>query len=137
MNVLRNRLSFPRSVSVSSEAKHLMAALLTKQPEARLGSKMGAIEIRAHPFFAGVDWGNLGRSVRCRKPHAPIRSLHLFSESLRRGISASCFAQEVPKLEVPVEHYDPLAACPLTDSCPHPDWASGTNQGVALSFSDH
>lgn len=107
MNVLHNRLSFPRSPSVSSDAKLLMAALLTKQPEARLGSKMGAIEIRAHPFFAQVGWGNQG--------------------------------EEVPKLEleVPVEHYHPLAACSLTiDTCHQPGWGCGTNQGIALSFTD-
>lgn len=33
-----------------------MRALLERDPEKRLGSKKGAAEIRAHPFFADIKW---------------------------------------------------------------------------------
>lgn len=34
------------------------AGLLTRDPLLRLGSK-GAAEVKAHPFFASIDWGML------------------------------------------------------------------------------
>ncbi|XP_005107032.1 ribosomal protein S6 kinase delta-1 [Aplysia californica] len=45
---------------VSPEARSLLEGLLTFYPHERLGSGMaGAEEIKAHPFFAGVDWHTL------------------------------------------------------------------------------
>ena len=41
----------------SDDAKDLILALLTER-DTRLG-KMGAEEIKRHPFFASVDWDNL------------------------------------------------------------------------------
>nr|AML77171.1 putative LOV domain-containing protein [Sphaerozosma laeve] len=58
-NVLMKELNFTDSVPVSSEAKALMKALLERDPEKRLGSKKGAAEIKAHPFFADIDWALL------------------------------------------------------------------------------
>lgn len=40
----------------SEEAVDLLARLLNKNPEQRLGSKYGAEEIKQHPFFADIDW---------------------------------------------------------------------------------
>lgn len=63
--VVGNPLIFPKNgyQKVSSEAKHLVAALLTKDPDKRLGTRRGAAEIKAHPFFAGLDWENMRNSV--------------------------------------------------------------------------
>lgn len=33
--------------------------LLTREPTERIGSKTGAAEIHAHPFFAAIDWAML------------------------------------------------------------------------------
>ncbi|KAJ1897159.1 Serine/threonine-protein kinase MRCK gamma, partial [Coemansia sp. IMI 209127] len=44
-------LSFDESVDVSDDAKDLMRKLLTRQE-----NRIGLVEIKAHPFFAGVDW---------------------------------------------------------------------------------
>ncbi|GAB4821386.1 hypothetical protein N2152v2_008432 [Parachlorella kessleri] len=43
---------------VSEEARDLILRLLVPEPSQRLGSQDLA-ELRAHPFFAGVDWDNL------------------------------------------------------------------------------
>ena len=43
-------------VQVSQECQSLITALLVKDPAKRLGAKYGAEEIKAHPFFAGVNW---------------------------------------------------------------------------------
>ncbi|OQR96546.1 protein kinase [Achlya hypogyna] len=47
-------LTFPSYVSPS--ARHLLRALLAKDPAARLGSVSGASDIKAHPFFSTIDW---------------------------------------------------------------------------------
>ncbi|CAG5123035.1 unnamed protein product [Candidula unifasciata] len=45
---------------VSSEARGLLEGLLNHNPHERLGSGMaGSEEIKAHPFFSGVDWHTL------------------------------------------------------------------------------
>ncbi|BFZ11831.1 hypothetical protein BsWGS_14870 [Bradybaena similaris] len=45
---------------VSSETRALLEGLLCHNPNERLGSGMaGSDEIKAHPFFAGVDWHSL------------------------------------------------------------------------------
>jgi hypothetical protein len=43
-------------VQVSKEAKKLMRALLTPDAKKRLGSEHGAADIKAHPFFSGINW---------------------------------------------------------------------------------
>jgi hypothetical protein len=35
--------------------------LLEKDPSKRLGTKGGAAEIKAHPFFKGMDWARILR----------------------------------------------------------------------------
>ncbi|KAH0603891.1 uncharacterized protein H6S33_007550 [Morchella sextelata] len=53
----QNTFSFPENVDLSEEAKSLILSLLTSA-EYRLGS-LGAQEIKAHPFFNGIDWKKL------------------------------------------------------------------------------
>ncbi|KAK9470558.1 YNL161Wp-like protein [Dipodascopsis tothii] len=50
-------LHFPDDVHVSREAEDLIRRLLTSADQ-RLG-RGGADEIKAHPFFAGVDWDSM------------------------------------------------------------------------------
>ncbi|KAL7282326.1 hypothetical protein ACG7TL_003796 [Trametes sanguinea] len=42
-------------IEVSPEAKDFMQRLMTLDPTKRLGAN-GAEEVKAHPFFAGIDW---------------------------------------------------------------------------------
>ncbi|QYT05593.1 AGC/AKT protein kinase [Trichoderma simmonsii] len=44
-----------------SSAKDILAGLLDRNPEQRLGAKRGASEIREHPFFDCIDWSKLMR----------------------------------------------------------------------------
>ena len=37
----------------------IIAQLLVRDPEKRLGSRAGAEEVKAHPFFSEIDWGLL------------------------------------------------------------------------------
>eukprot|EP00300_Choanocystis_sp_HF-7_P011425 c17455_g1_i1.p1 GENE.c17455_g1_i1~~c17455_g1_i1.p1 ORF type:complete len:1011 (+),score=175.47 c17455_g1_i1:108-3140(+) len=48
--------------SFSDEAKDIITRLLIKNPERRFGvSGRGAIDVKRHPFFRGIDWGAIER----------------------------------------------------------------------------
>ncbi|KAJ6430221.1 hypothetical protein OIU84_021597 [Salix udensis] len=53
----RNHLKFPEEAKLSSEAKDLISKLLCNVDQ-RLGTK-GAYEIKAHPWFNGIEWDKL------------------------------------------------------------------------------
>ncbi|CAA0823954.1 AGC (cAMP-dependent- cGMP-dependent and protein kinase C) kinase family protein [Striga hermonthica] len=53
----RTHLKFPEEAKLSLEAKDLISKLLCSVHQ-RLGSK-GANEIKAHPWFDGIDWENI------------------------------------------------------------------------------
>nr|AML79589.1 putative LOV domain-containing protein [Asteromonas gracilis] len=58
-NVLNAPLKFPAKPSISPEAQDLISLLLVKDPSKRLGTRTGAEEIKAHPFFKSVNWALL------------------------------------------------------------------------------
>ncbi|KAL2511106.1 Protein kinase superfamily protein [Abeliophyllum distichum] len=63
-NIIARALEFPKEPVIPATAKDLISQLLVKDPEYRMGSKMGASAIRRHPFFQGVNWALL----RCTTP---------------------------------------------------------------------
>ncbi|GMH28732.1 hypothetical protein Nepgr_030575 [Nepenthes gracilis] len=63
-NVVLQMLKFPESPVVSFPARDLIAGLLVKEPENRLGTERGAAEIKQHPFFEGMNWA----LIRCTAP---------------------------------------------------------------------
>ncbi|CAL9103996.1 unnamed protein product [Musa textilis] len=73
-NIVRQPLAFPAppsdpsSSSSSSAARDLIAGLLAKDPATRLGSRRGAADVKAHPFFKGL---NLALMRSCRPPVVP------------------------------------------------------------------
>ena len=56
--ILTAPLEFPNQSSWPPEAVDLLKKLLDRRPEERLGAR-GAEDIKAHPFFAGIDWRKL------------------------------------------------------------------------------
>lgn len=66
-NILARKISWPDDdeVEVSAEAKDLMHKLLCMDPTQRLGANAGekyasgGAEIKAHPWFSGVNWDTL------------------------------------------------------------------------------
>ncbi|CAG8445362.1 10311_t:CDS:10 [Ambispora leptoticha] len=61
-NILRNDVYFPEpagSVPVSNLCKSLIRKLLCKDENRRLGSKAGASDVKAHPFFKSTQWALL------------------------------------------------------------------------------
>jgi PAS domain S-box-containing protein len=55
-NVLRRPLALPSRPAVSDACRDLISRLLEKDPARRLGTRGGAHEVMAHPFFAEVNW---------------------------------------------------------------------------------
>mmetsp|Transcript_37188 Transcript_37188/g.73061 ORF Transcript_37188/g.73061 Transcript_37188/m.73061 type:complete len:791 (-) Transcript_37188:294-2666(-) len=55
--ILNAQLRMPRFFSPT--AKSLLEGLLNRNAESRLGSQSDAAEIKAHPFFASIDWDKL------------------------------------------------------------------------------
>ena len=84
-NIVARALEFPKEPSVSSAAKDLVTALLAKDPARRPGSRRGAADVKAHPFFRGLNFALLRSS---RPPVVPGAS------PLHR--SQSCHAAPVP-----------------------------------------
>jgi len=54
--IMNDKLVFPPQMS--EEAKSLLIALLERNPDKRL---QDAKNIKAHPYFAGIDWGKIAR----------------------------------------------------------------------------
>jgi len=70
--IRKSELHYP--ASLSSNAKHLLRGLLTKDPTRRLGSgPKDAEEIRPHPFFASIAWDKLQKG-EIAPPWAPTIS---------------------------------------------------------------
>ncbi|CAL4890950.1 unnamed protein product [Urochloa decumbens] len=91
-NIARRPLAFPPPRSCSgagagdvdaAAARDLIARLLDKDPDRRLGSRRGAADVKAHPFFKGLNFALLRSS---RPPVVPGAS----SSPLLR--SQSCHA---------------------------------------------
>lgn len=55
-NVLHRALVFPEEPAVSPAAQDIVRALLVRDPSRRLGAIGGAEEVKAHAFFAGMDF---------------------------------------------------------------------------------
>nr|AML79622.1 putative LOV domain-containing protein [Leptosira obovata] len=62
-NILKRPLMFPPKPAVSAQCQDLISQLLTRNPAKRLGSKAGAEEIKAHPFFEGINWALIRNSM--------------------------------------------------------------------------
>ena len=57
--IVRARVTYPPYLSHAS--KSLLAALLERDPEKRLGTAGDADEVKQHAFFASIDWARLKR----------------------------------------------------------------------------
>jgi len=57
----KKTFSIPKDANLSPSAADLILRLVC-DPDRRLGNK-GAQEIKAHPFFKGVDWDNMRRTI--------------------------------------------------------------------------
>jgi len=69
-NVLRKDVTFPDHVSMSAPGKALIKKLLIKDEHKRLGSQLGASEVKQHRWFAQISWGLLRNQTPPIRPRA-------------------------------------------------------------------
>ncbi|KAA8495930.1 Flippase kinase 1 [Porphyridium purpureum] len=67
-NVLHASLHFPPDVHVSKQMEDLVFSLLRKDPMHRLGYKNGASDIKAHPWFQGLNFNLILNETAPIKP---------------------------------------------------------------------
>ncbi|KAI3950562.1 hypothetical protein MKW92_032551 [Papaver armeniacum] len=95
-NVVSQSLEFPETPSISCHARDLIAGLLIKDPDNRLGSTKGATEIRHHRFFEGLNWA----LVRCTlPPELPKAQYDVLPEEAQLGQNCPASTAECLKLE--------------------------------------
>ncbi|CAD6343297.1 unnamed protein product [Miscanthus lutarioriparius] len=75
-NILHKDIRFPESIQVSLAARRLIYQLLHRDPANRLGSYKGAMEIKQHPFFCGINWA-LVRAATPPELEAPLQDILL------------------------------------------------------------
>ncbi|GAQ90150.1 Serine Threonine protein kinase, partial [Klebsormidium nitens] len=69
------RFNFPADLQLSAAGRDLVGRLLERNPRARLGGgPAGAMEIKAHPWFAGLDWAALERRAVPAPPNPGRRA---------------------------------------------------------------
>eukprot|EP00850_Spirogloea_muscicola_P007733 SM000040S14745 [mRNA] locus=s40:2849:8018:- [translate_table: standard] len=118
-NILMKELIFPSTPQVSLGARQLVKALLTRDPAERLGARAGAAEIKAHPFFADLNWP----LIRCKASSArldaplvevPVKMIGVEAESRRSSASGTdqedldwddVEAAPTPPTSITVEHF--------------------------------
>ena len=62
-NILHHEITFPKmNPPVSKDCKKLIKKLLHRDHGRRLGSKLGASDIKAQPFFASINWALIRNS---------------------------------------------------------------------------
>lgn len=59
-NIAFGKVRFPRD-ALSTEGRNFVKGLLNRNPRHRLGATNDAEELKAHPFFADIDWEALAR----------------------------------------------------------------------------
>ena len=59
-NIAFGKVRFPRD-ALSNDGRNFVKGLLNRNPKHRLGANGDAEQLKAHPFFADVDWIQLGR----------------------------------------------------------------------------
>jgi serine/threonine protein kinase len=57
-NIAFGKVRFPRD-ALSTEGRNFVKGLLNRNPKHRLGANDDARELKAHPFFADIDWSEL------------------------------------------------------------------------------
>ena len=85
-SIMHDKCVFPDNVGkmVSAEAVSFVSMLLERDIKKRLGCRNGIMDIKSHPFFAGMDWDAL-EAKEAVPPFEPDVSLWL---TKRRGLCA-------------------------------------------------
>lgn len=92
-NILTKDISFPNNNPISRACKDLIKKLLIKNEAKRLGSKMGAADIKKHPFFKRTQWSLLRNQ---EPPLIPVLSEngYEFTELSSNNMASKAYTKE-------------------------------------------
>lgn len=80
--IIEKPVLFPQEPPVSPDAQHIIRSFCTVDRSKRLGNMNGGSQqVKAHPFFRGVDW----QALYQRRIHPPI------TPNVRYPGDAQCF----------------------------------------------
>ena len=88
--IVRARVPYPHYLS--QQSRSLLSSLLERDPERRLGTQGDAEEVKAHPFFAAIDWQKLKR----REVAAPFVPSNVEGKSDTSNVDEE-FTRETPR----------------------------------------
>jgi len=88
--IIRAKIHFPAYLSPGARA--FLSALLERNPKNRLGTETDAAEVKAHPFFASIDWDKLSS----RSLSAPFIPQNIDGETDTTNVDDE-FKRETPK----------------------------------------
>ncbi|KPV75194.1 uncharacterized protein RHOBADRAFT_14709, partial [Rhodotorula graminis WP1] len=93
--ILEGEIRIPNKKGYGPELRDLLLKLLERDPEKRLGSDGGASAIKAHPFFAPIDWTKLSlRQVS--PPYKPPTHADDDQPDYYDQGGSWCFSEEAP-----------------------------------------
>jgi serine/threonine protein kinase len=105
--ILAGKLVFP--TSTSKESRDLISKLLTQDLSRRLGNlRGGGRDIRAHSWFANVDWAAVVRYVSADDNNK--KEMLMIAKKMycmkKHVLHATCSEARGPQLQDPVPHQD-------------------------------
>lgn len=125
-NILKKDVKFPVAQVVSSHCRSLIKKLLTKDESKRLGSKIGAADIKTHAFFKNTQWALLRNQ---KPPMIPVLTKTKKLEDIERTVSAESITKKEEPARESKEH--DLAAKTPEKVDPFADFSS-----VTLNYND-
>eukprot|EP00056_Hartaetosiga_gracilis_P004814 m.78310 g.78310 ORF g.78310 m.78310 type:complete len:734 (-) comp11950_c0_seq1:216-2417(-) len=94
--ILTHKVDFP--ARLNAESKSFLNGLLVRDPRKRLGcSRSGQEDVKAHPFFKGIDWDKLEKR-QITPPYIP---------TVKDPRDASCFDPEFTEADTRLTPSDP------------------------------
>ena len=120
-NILDRNIQWPSDIELSPNLKDLLERLLCLDENDRLGSR-GAMEVKIHPWFDGVDWSDLSRQKAA------------FVPSTTSDTDTSYFMErkEISKMSLSLD-LDSVKSCKST--APNSQWPSACASPLASSRS--
>ncbi|KAI5964781.1 SCH9 [Candida pseudojiufengensis] len=103
-NIAFGKVRFPKEI-LSPEGRSFVKGLLNRNPKHRLGAINDARELKAHPFFADIDW-NLLKAKTLPPPFKP----HITSETDTSNFDPEFTSESTSALKKQME----LASTPLS-----------------------
>ncbi|KAK9710520.1 serine/threonine protein kinase, AGC, partial [Basidiobolus ranarum] len=97
-NILKREIQFPTSPhcqQISRDCKSLIRKLLHKDENRRLGSKAGASDVKAHPYFKNINWALLRHTT---PPIVPRVNGNLDTGNFRKILDSTSLDMENDEL---------------------------------------